>query len=117
MERKFHKEMSALNDLQELTLLTLKMTDVKTARFECGMIGSLGTKFNKIQELNVMNWEQAMMDSRRDKILEGAKVEKKKLLKYKVGKEVHASEAISIKIIDKKVAVKPFNQQERREQE
>ena len=80
------------------------MTDVEG---ECGMIGALGNKFNKTQDLNVMNWEQAMMDDRRDKILEGAKVEHEKFLKYKVWKADDESEAMSDEIIDTTVAVKP----------
>ena len=68
--------MRGLNDLQELTLLSLNVTDV--------VIGAIENKINKTQDLNVMNWEQANMDDRRDKILEGGKVEHEKFLKYKV---------------------------------
>ena len=82
------------------------MIDLEGARFECGMIGAIGNKFNKTQDLNVMNWEQAMMDNKMDKILEEAKVEHEKFLKYKDWKAVNESEAMPDEIIDTTVAVK-----------
>ena len=47
--------MRELNDSQELTLSNLNMIDIEGARFECGMIGAIGNKFNNTQDLNVMN--------------------------------------------------------------
>ena len=71
------------------------------------MIGAIGNKFNKTQDLNVINWEQDMIDDRRGKKLEGSKVEHEKILKYKIWKVVDESEAMSDEIIDTTVAVNP----------
>lgn len=115
-ETRFCQQMKEVGDF-EVAVLRLDMPCCESVYEECesarkeyalALVGAIGDNFENTKYLKVMNWKEAMADSRKDAVEEGVGVEHTKFRRYTVFKAVNEAEVLpDDKILDSTVAVKP----------